>query len=107
MKTDTVRFATLQSQSGQVLLEKYGLSKTDLDTVVLIQNGKLYTQSDVALKLAKEMKGGWKLCSVFMMVPKFIRDGIYNMVSKNRYRWFGKHESCMIPTPELSNLFLD
>ncbi len=107
MKSDTVRFGTLQSESGQELLEKNGLSPHELDTVVLIQNGKLYTKSDVAFRLAKEMSGGWPMFSVLLVIPKFLRDGIYDIISRNRYRWFGKQASCMIPTPELKKLFLD
>ena len=107
MKSNSVKFGTLQSASGQELLEKNGMSKTTLDTVVLVQNGKLYTKSDVALKIAKEMKGGWPVFSVFSILPKFLRDAIYDIISKNRYRWFGKQDSCMIPTPELKSLFLD
>ena len=105
--SDKIRFGTLQSKTGQELLEKNGLNPNALDTVVMIENGKLFTKSDVPLKIAKEMKGGWKIFSAFIILPKFIRDGIYSFIARNRYRWFGKKESCMIPTPELKKLFLD
>ena len=104
---DKVRFGTLQSESGQELLENNGMNVNDMDTVVLIQDGKTFTKSDVALQLAKNMNGVWKLFRIFSIVPKFIRDGVYDVISKNRYRWFGKQDACMIPTPELKKMFLD
>ena len=106
-KPGSLKFGTLQSKSGQELLEKNGLSKKNLDTVVLIENGNLYTKSDVALKVAAKMNSGWKVFRVGYILPKFLRDKIYDIVSNNRYRWFGKKDQCMIPTPELKKLFLD
>ena len=102
------RFAALQSNSAQALLEQAGYAnREDLDTVVLIENGKIYTHSDVALQVTGKLGGLWPLFSIFWVLPKFIRDAIYNWVARNRYRWFGKREACMIPTPELRERFID
>ena len=101
------RFTALQSEVAQELLtEREVENRTDLDTVILIEKGKVYTHSDVALRVVRRMPGLWPLFGVFRIIPKFLRDAIYNWVARNRYRWFGKRESCMIPTPELKARFL-
>lgn len=101
-----VRFAALQSEVGQQLLREAKMPTEALSTVVLWENGKFYTHSDVPLRVARYLDGLLPLFSVYTIIPKFIRDGIYNWIAKNRYRWFGKKESCMIPTPELKGRFL-
>ena len=101
------RFASLQSNSGQALLRQYGLPENTFNSFVLIDGGKTYTKSSAALRVAKKMRGGWRLLYGLMIVPKFIRDGIYNLIARNRYRWFGKKDACMIPTPALKSRFLD
>ncbi|MBA2250217.1 MAG: thiol-disulfide oxidoreductase DCC family protein [Chitinophagaceae bacterium] len=100
-------FASLQSDEGQKRLTEHQLSSMDLDSFVLIENGKAYTRSDGALRVAKKLKGGWPLLYAFIIVPKFIRDGMYNWIARNRYKWFGKQDVCMIPTPELKARFLN
>ena len=100
-------FASLQSPLGQELLEEYELPQNEFNSFVLIEDGKAYTRSSAALRVAKELSGGWKLIYGFIIVPKFIRDGVYKFISKNRFKWFGQRESCMIPTPELKERFLD
>ncbi|MNW64827.1 hypothetical protein D3C74_431440 [compost metagenome] len=77
-----------------------------MDTFVLIENGKYYTRSTAALRLAKGLKFPYPLLYVFIIVPKFIRNAVYNWVARNRYRWFGKDEACMLPTPEIKDRFL-
>ena len=101
------RFASLQSESGQQLLQQHQLPQTDFNSFVLIENGKVFTRSTAALKVAQKLSGPVKLLYGFIIVPKFIRDAVYNFISKNRYKWFGKKDSCMIPTPELRNRFLN
>ena len=98
-------FASLQSTEAQTLLEKHNQTAT-LDSIVLLQNGKVYTESTAILQITKKLTGLWKLLSVFLFVPKFIRDAAYRWFAKNRYRWFGQQESCMIPTPEVRQRFL-
>jgi predicted DCC family thiol-disulfide oxidoreductase YuxK len=101
------RYASLQSEAGQSLMKEAGLPVDEIDSVVLIEDGKAYTHSDVALRVARHMSGLWPMAVVFYSIPKGIRDRIYNWIARNRYRWFGKRESCMVPTPELKSLFLD
>jgi predicted DCC family thiol-disulfide oxidoreductase YuxK len=99
------RFASLQSTEAQQLLEKHNQTAT-LDSIVLLQNGKVYTESTAILQITKKLTGLWKVMSAFRIVPKFLRDGVYRWFAKNRYRWFGQQESCMIPTPDVRQRFL-
>jgi len=105
-KKENIRFAPLQSEAGQQLLHQYNLPADDMESFVFIENGKAYKQSTAALKVCRHLRGLWPLCFGFIIVPKFIRDGLYNLVAKNRYRWFGKKDSCMIPTPEIKARFI-
>ncbi|SEM90722.1 thiol-disulfide oxidoreductase DCC family protein [Paenibacillus sp. OK076] len=99
-------FASLQSDVAKQLLEKGNLSTDSMDTFVLIEDGKYYTRSTAALRLAKGLKFPYPLLYVLIIVPKFIRNAIYNMVARNRYRWFGQDEVCMLPTPDIKDRFL-
>ncbi|GAS80216.1 thiol-disulfide oxidoreductase DCC family protein [Paenibacillus amylolyticus] len=99
-------FASLQSDVAKELLEKGNLSTDSMDTFVLIENGSYYTRSTAALRLAKGLKFPYPLLYVFIIIPKFIRNAVYNWVARNRYRWFGKDETCMLPTPEIKDRFL-
>ncbi|GGH55999.1 hypothetical protein GCM10008014_26160 [Paenibacillus silvae] len=99
-------FASLQSDVAKGLLEKGGLSTDSMDTFVLIEDGKYYTRSTAALRLAKGLKFPYPLFYGLIIVPKFIRNAVYNWVARNRYRWFGKDEACMLPTPETKERFL-
>ena len=96
----------MQSAAGQKLLQAYNLPVDDMQSFVFIENKTVYKRSTAALKVCRHLRGLWLLCYGFIIVPKFIRDGIYNWVAKNRYKWFGKKESCMIPTPEVKARFL-
>ncbi|MEO5941933.1 MAG: thiol-disulfide oxidoreductase DCC family protein [Ferruginibacter sp.] len=100
------QFASLQSESGQNLLQQYNLPKNNFNSFVLIEDNKVYTKSTAALKVAKRLKGGIKLLYGFIIVPAFIRNGVYNIIANNRYKWFGKKNECMIPTPSLQSRFL-
>jgi predicted DCC family thiol-disulfide oxidoreductase YuxK len=101
------RFASLQSEAGKELLEQFGIPQDEINTVVMVDEGKAYTHSDVALRVAKKLGGAWPLLGVFAVIPKPLRDAVYNWIARNRYAWFGKRESCMIPTPELRERFLE
>ncbi|XOV91405.1 MAG: thiol-disulfide oxidoreductase DCC family protein [Bacteroidota bacterium] len=98
------RFASLQSELGARLTDS---ESSNLDTLILVKDKHLYRESGAALRIARELKGGWKLLYLFMIIPAFIRDGVYRWVARNRYKWFGKRAQCMIPTPELKSRFLD
>ncbi|MED0677204.1 thiol-disulfide oxidoreductase DCC family protein [Aneurinibacillus thermoaerophilus] len=100
------RFASLQSNTGQRLLQQYGLPSDTLNSVILLDNGKAYTKSSAALRVARKLGGIWSLLYVFIMVPRPLRDIIYNWVARNRYRWFGKRETCMLPPPDIGERFL-
>jgi predicted DCC family thiol-disulfide oxidoreductase YuxK len=106
-KQKIFHFASLQSNAGQRLLKEYNLSETVFNSFVLIQNGKTYLKSTAALMVAKQLGGAIKLLYAFIIVPAFIRNAIYNVIAKNRYKWFGKQESCMMPTAALQSRFLN
>ncbi|MEO6404185.1 MAG: thiol-disulfide oxidoreductase DCC family protein [Ferruginibacter sp.] len=106
-KKSIFKFASLQGHHGQHLLKQYHLSQDDFNSFVLISNNKLYTRSAAALKIARHLTSPANLLYGFIIVPAFIRNAVYNIIAKNRYRWFGKKDECMIPTPELKERFLD
>lgn len=101
------RFAPFQSESAKSLLEEYGVREDYLDSFILIEDGKLYTKSEAALRLWRRLGGLWSLTYVFVAVPAFVRDAVYDFVARNRYKWFGKKDECMIPGPEVRERFLD
>lgn len=100
------RFATLQSETGQQLLAQQGLDRSCMDSFVLIEDGRSHTESSAALRVARHLSGAWPLCFVFIILPRFVRDPLYRFIARHRYRWFGKNESCLVPTPEIKNRFL-
>jgi predicted DCC family thiol-disulfide oxidoreductase YuxK len=100
-------FGSLQGRTGQELLKKIGSPDAPYDSFVLLENDKIYTRSSAALRVLKYLGGGWQLFFVFMIVPPFIRNGVYNLISRNRYKWFGKKDSCMVPEPAWAGRFLD
>lgn len=105
-KKKTFRFAPLQSEAGQKLLQQHNLSTKDFDSFVLIDNGKVYKKSSASLQVMKKLPWYWKEVQIFWIVPAFIRNAIYDFVAKHRYKWFGKKDQCMIPTPEIRSRFL-
>jgi predicted DCC family thiol-disulfide oxidoreductase YuxK len=106
-KKKKFRFAALQGRMGQQLLHQHQLPVNDMNSFVLIENGKAYTRSAAALRVLKGLGGGWKLFYAFMVLPRFLRDAVYSWIARNRYKWFGKKEECMVPTPDLKERFLD
>lgn len=106
-KKKLFQFAALQGELGQQLLRKFHLDPNDLNSFVLVEGDKAYRRSSAALRVARRLSGGWKLLYGFMIIPPFIRNAVYNVVARNRYKWFGKRNECMIPTPELRSRFLD
>ena len=99
-------FASLQSDKGQEILKELGLNNKEFNSLILIENGKAYMRSTGALRIARHLSGLWKFLYIFIIIPSFIRDFLYNFVAHNRYRFFGKKDHCMIPTPELKARFL-
>jgi len=105
-KKSVIKFAALQSDAGQQLLQQFNLSTSKFNSFIFIEAGKVYTASTAALKVSKYLAALWPLLYGFIIVPKFIRDGIYKWIAKNRYKWFGKKDQCMIPGPEVRSRFL-
>jgi predicted DCC family thiol-disulfide oxidoreductase YuxK len=99
-------FASLQGETGQNLLKKNSLS-TDLNSFVLIENDKVYVKSSAALRVCSKLVGAWKILLIFQILPRSFRDFFYDILANNRYKWFGKKESCMLPLPEWKQRFLD
>jgi len=106
-KKAVIKFTSLQSNIGQNLLSKHQLSTKKFDSFVYLKGGKCYLKSTAALHLLNDIGGLWKLVYAFIIVPRFIRDFIYDVVAKNRYKWFGKTNDCMIPTLTLQQRFLN
>ena len=101
------RYAAIQSDIGQALLTHFGLPTDQISTVVLIENGQIWTQSDAGLRVARHLNGAWPIAYVFKYIPRFIRDAAYRLLARNRYRWFGQKDACRIPTPQERAMFLD
>ncbi|MCH8190762.1 MAG: DUF393 domain-containing protein [Chloroflexi bacterium] len=92
-------FEPLQSELGQTLLEKFGLSTGDSQTMVLVEGDRHYTRSSAALRIARRLKWPWPMLFGFMAVPPIIRDAVYNVIATNRYKWWGRMDSCPTPDP--------
>jgi predicted DCC family thiol-disulfide oxidoreductase YuxK len=105
-KEAVIHFAPLQSPKGRLYLKQYNYPVNHLNSFLFIEENKVYTKSTAALKVCRHLKGLWPLCYGFIIVPKFIRDGIYSWVAKNRYKWFGVRQECMMPTPEVRSRFV-
>jgi predicted DCC family thiol-disulfide oxidoreductase YuxK len=105
-KKDRFRFASLQSEAGKALLSRIGIRVAETDSLVLIEGDKVYLRSEAALRTAKNLGGIWSLAYGLMLVPAFIRDGVYNWIARNRYHWFGRKEMCRVPTEAEQKKFL-
>lgn len=105
-KRDVFRFAALQEDIGKELVAVHNIDPVKTDSIVFIEHGKAYVKSTAALRASKYLPGAWPLLYGFVIVPRFIRNCVYDIIARNRYKWYGKQESCMIPTPELRSKFL-
>lgn len=105
-KEKIFQFASLQSETGQQILKHFQLRADNFNSFILYQDGKIFTKSTAALKMFSQLNG-WKWTKLFFIIPRFIRDAVYNIIARNRYRWFGKKEECMVPTPEVKERFLE
>jgi predicted DCC family thiol-disulfide oxidoreductase YuxK len=101
------RFASLQSDKGQELLNQFNLDTQNLKTIILLENGGYFTKTTAALRITKHLKEFWKFFYVFIIVPPFLRNIFYNIIAKYRYNWFGKRNICRIPAPEEKAKFLE
>jgi predicted DCC family thiol-disulfide oxidoreductase YuxK len=101
------KFTPMQSETAGEIFKQYKIDFKNMDTVILLKNNTIFYQSDAVLEIVKALKYPWKAFYFFKFIPKFIRDGIYNVIASNRYTWFGKRDSCMIPTEDIKSRFLD
>ncbi len=106
-KNDLFRFVAIQSDLGQAILKHIGINQVHIDSVILFEPGVVYYyKSSAALEIAKELKGIFTLATFFQIVPTGVRDFIYDFVAKNRYKWYGKKEACLVPNEEVVSKFL-
>lgn len=107
-KKNIFLFTALQSEAGQKILKEIGVDTVEMDSVILyIPEKAYYKKAPAALRIMNEFGGVWKLTQIFRILPAFFNNFFYDIIAKNRYKWFGKKDSCMIPTPELKAKFLD
>lgn len=105
-KKNKFKFAALQSEKGKELILKYEIKQLNMESMILIENNNVYYKSTAALKTAKGMGKLYPSLSVLLIIPAFIRDFFYDIIARNRYKWFGKKEVCMIPTEEVKGKFI-
>lgn len=101
------RFAAIQSEAGHRMMLAYGIPEGELESVVLIERGQAHRKSTAALRIAKRLKGAWPALYVLIVLPRRVRDGLYDFIGKRRYRWFGRTEVCWVPEQPIADLFLD
>jgi len=106
-KRAVFRFASLQSELGRRLLKEGGMPEDALETFVMVDNGKYYTKSTAALRIGRKLGWPWSVAYPAIVVPRFVRDRVYRFVARRRYRWFGRSESCLLPTPDMRSRFLE
>ncbi|MFZ1688477.1 MAG: thiol-disulfide oxidoreductase DCC family protein [Flavobacteriales bacterium] len=106
-KSARFRFASLQSTVGEAFLKANSIPTDTYASFVYVRKGTVHMRSGAALNIALDLGGLWSLAYAFIIVPAFIRDAVYDFVARNRYKWFGKADVCMLPTPELRARFLD
>ena len=105
-ENDVFRFTALQSAVGMVMVTELGIDTAKTDSIILVEDESYFVKSTAALKIARGLSGAYPLLYGFMIIPSVIRDWVYDYIAKNRYKWFGKQDSCMIPTSELKKKFL-
>lgn len=100
------KFAPLDSAVGRQLISTYNNSGPLPDSVVLVENGKLYTRTSASLRIAKRLRFPWPILFGLIIIPRPVRNWLYDQFAKRRYQWFGKRETCVIPTPDVQNRFV-
>lgn len=107
-KKDLFRFVALQSDLGQIIIKHLGIDTHKMDSIILYEPGlAYYLKADAALKIAKNLGGIYYFASLFSILPNSFNNYVYDYIARNRYKWFGKKDNCLIPTPELQGKFLD
>lgn len=100
------RFLAAQSDLATALYRHYGLATDVWETNLLLAEGRLYTRSDAAIEITSRFGGLWLLTRAFRILPRILRNPLYDLIARNRYRWFGRQELCLVPTPDLADRFL-
>ena len=106
-RKNVFRFASLQSEPARALLQGYQFSSGQFDSIIVVKSGRVYERSDAVMILASALGFPWKVMVAGKVLPRLVRDGLYNLIARNRYRIFGRRESCMIPDPALKDKFLE
>ena len=107
-KNDVFRFVMLQSDLGKKITDYIGVDTVKTDSIILYEPGHAYhVKADAAIQIAKNIGGIYSLLDIFSIFPSWLKNSVYDFVAKNRYKWFGKKEACMIPTPEIKAKFLE
>lgn len=106
-KKANVKFASLHSEVGKQIMQQYHIPSEYIDSIIFFENKKVYYKSTAALRLSKKMDGLWPVIYVFIIIPAFIRNFVYDFIARNRIKWFGKADTCWVMTPELKNRFLN
>jgi len=99
-------FTPMQSDFAQETLRSYGIEKVGVDTIILVKNGKIFIRTNAVLEIAKDLTGYWYLLNVFKVVPRPVRDWLYRVIARNRYKLFGRATKCKLPTPDVKNRFI-
>ena len=102
----TFRFSALQNEAAKAMLASHESALEGVDSIILLESGKVYTRSAAALRIARRLNGGWSLLYSLIVLPAFFRDFFYNIIARNRYRVWGEKDRCMVPSPELQQRFL-
>ena len=100
------RFAAMQTVSGRELLATHGLDPDDPVSFLLVHGDRAWTDTDAIVRVLQGLGGAWRLAGAMRLVPRFVRDPLYRHAARNRYRWFGRHEQCLVPTPQQASRFL-
>lgn len=106
-RNSAILFASLQSGYAKKHLPEGLVSSTDPESLVFVENGKIYEASSAAVRIANYLSFPWRALIIFQLIPTFIRDKLYFFIARNRYRWFGKKDQCMLPETSMKNRFLD
>lgn len=105
-KKANIKFASLQSDAGTQMMQQFNIPIEYIDSIILVENKKIFYKSTAALRLCKKMDGLWPILYIFILIPAFIRNFVYDFIARNRIKWFGKADNCWVMTPELKQRFI-